>query len=71
MAKAFALAMGNLGMAVTLLRGVKEGAGVEGTFITAVIAMIVLAIVGAAVGAIAEQTVDESVRQRLEQEISN
>lgn len=71
MAKAFALTMGNLAMAVTLLRGAKEGAGVESTIITAVVAMIALASVGAVVGAIAQQTVDDSVRQQLEKELGS
>ena len=70
MARAYAATMGHLAMAVTLLRGAKEGAGVEATVLTAVIAMAALAAVGAVIGAIAQQTVDESVRQRLEQEIS-
>lgn len=62
--------MGYLGMAVTLLRGAKEGAGVEATLLTAVLAMAALAAVGAVIGAIAQTTVDESVKQRLEKEIS-
>lgn len=70
MARAYALVMGYLGMAVTLLRGVRAGAGIDATLLTAIGAMIAMALVGAVVGAIAQHTVDESVRSLLEKQLA-
>ncbi len=70
MARAFAGTMGYLGVAVTLLRGVKEGAGIDGTITTAIVAMLALALVGGVIGAIAQTTIDESVRSQLERQLS-
>lgn len=69
MARAQALVMGYLGMTVTLLRGVRAGAGIDATLLTAIGAMIAMALVGAVVGAIAQRTVDESVRSQLEKQL--
>lgn len=57
-------------MAVALLRGAVDAAGLEGTVWNGVQSMLLLAPVGLVVGAIAEYTVDESVRQRLETQLA-
>lgn len=71
MARTYAGILGYLGMTVTLLRGVIDGAGLEGTLLRGIAAMAAMALVGAVVGAIAQQTVDESVRTKLEQQLAD
>ena len=70
MAKTYAGVLGSLGVAVAMLRGAIAGAGLEGTVLTSVNAMIALAAVGFVVGSIAETTVDNSVRTRLESRLA-
>ncbi|TWU00348.1 hypothetical protein Pla108_12970 [Botrimarina colliarenosi] len=69
MARAYAGALGSLAWAFTFARGALLGASIEGTALSAVIAMLALAGVGYIVGQIAEATVDESVRQRIQRQI--
>ncbi len=59
------------GMVVVLLRGLKDGAGIDGTVMAAVCWMVVLGSVGWLVGIIAAQTVDESVRTKIEVELAS
>lgn len=70
MSRAYAGFLGFLGMSVALLRGVKDGAGLEGAVTEAVLAMAALAAVGAATGAIARSTVDASIRATLERQLA-
>jgi hypothetical protein len=56
-------------MLVVLFRALKNGAGFDGTILTAVITMGLLAAVGTIIGAIAEATIDESVRMRMQAEL--
>ncbi len=69
MARAYAGVLGSLGMAVTMARGAILGAGIEGTAMTAVVAMLALAVVGLVVGGVAEATVDRSVFDQLEKKV--
>jgi hypothetical protein len=56
-------------MLVVLFRALKNGAGFDGTILTAVITMGLLAAVGTIIGAIAEATINESVRLRMQAEL--
>lgn len=56
-------------MLVVLFRGLKNGAGFDGTMLTAVITMGLLAAVGTIIGAIAQATIDESVRMQMQAEL--
>jgi hypothetical protein len=69
-ARTFAAVMAQIGMQVTLLRAMKEGAGFEGTIPIALAWMALLGAIGMIVGAIAEYTVDESVRTLIEAEFA-
>jgi len=69
-ARTFAAVMALIGMQVTLLRAMKEGAGFEGTIPIALAWMALLGAIGMIVGAIAESTVDESVRTIIEAEFA-
>jgi len=69
-ARTFAAVMALIGMQVTLLRAMKEGAGFEGTIPIALAWMALLGAIGMIVGAIAETTVDESVRTLIEAELT-
>ena len=57
-------------MTVVFARGIRAGAGFEGTVLTALAWTALMAVVGAVVGMIAEATVDESVRLQIEQELA-
>jgi hypothetical protein len=57
-------------MIAALLRGMKDGAGIEGTVLHGVAAMAALAVVGALLGAVARSVVDESVRAQLEKQLA-
>ncbi|NOY29182.1 MAG: hypothetical protein GXP28_03090 [Planctomycetes bacterium] len=70
MARTFAAVMALIGMQVTLLRAMKDGAGFEGTITTALAWMALFGAIGMVVGAIAQQTVDESVRTMIEAEFA-
>jgi hypothetical protein len=56
-------------MLVVLLRALKNGAGVDGTILQAVVAMILMAAIGLIIGTIADSTVAESVRVSMQTEI--
>ena len=70
MARTYAAVMALLGMNVVLLRGLKDGAGLDGTVIQGVVWLVLLGAVGWIVGAIAQATVDESVRTKIEAELA-
>ena len=70
MGRLYAGVLGLLAMVVIVVRGVKDGAGAEGTLWTALIGLIVFAVVGLVLGSIAESTVKESVRQEMENQLA-
>lgn len=70
MARTFAAVMALIGMQVSLLRAMKDGAGFEGTIPIALAWMALLGAVGMIVGTIAQYTVDESVRTKIEAEFA-
>ena len=69
MARTYAVVMALLGMVVVLLRGMKEGAGFDGTIAASLAWMALLGAIGMIVGAIAETTLVESVRTKIEAEL--
>ncbi len=71
MARSYSAVMALIGMVVVLLRGLKDGAGIDGTVMSAICWMVVLGTVGWLVGFIAAQTVDESVRTKIEAELAS
>lgn len=70
MGRIYAGILGPLAMTVVVVRGIKDSSGVEGTLLTAIVALVVYAVIGFVVGAIAQSTVDESVRRKLEQQLA-
>ena len=70
MARTYSAIMALVGMVVVLLRGMKDGAGFDGTIAAGLCWMVLLGAVGMVVGAIAAQTVDESVRTKIEAELA-
>ncbi len=69
-ARTYAAILALMGMLVILFRAMKDGAGFEGTILSALAWMALLAAIGSIVGWIAQQTVDESVRVRIEAELA-
>ena len=69
MARTYAGIMAHVGMLVVLFRALKDGAGFDGTILTALVTMGLLAAVGMIIGAIAQATIDESVRLRMQAEL--
>ena len=69
MARTYAGILAQLGMLVVLFRALKDGAGFDGTMLTALVTMGLLAAVGMIIGAIAQATIDESVRMRMQAEL--
>ncbi len=70
MARSYSAVMALIGTVVVMLRGMKNGAGFDGTVVTALGWMVLLGAIGMVVGAIAAQTVDESVRTKIEAELA-
>ena len=70
MARSYAAVMALIGMVVVLLRGLKNGAGVDGTVAAGIGWMCLLGAIGMIIGYIAAQTVDESVRTKIEAELA-
>lgn len=70
MARSYSAVMALIGMVVVMLRGMKDGAGIDGTVATALSLMVLLGAIGMVVGFIAAQTVDESVRTKIEAELA-
>ncbi len=70
MARSYSAVMALIGMVVVMLRGMKDGAGFDGTIATGLCWMVLLGTIGLVVGAIAAQTVDESVRTKIEAELA-
>ena len=70
MGRVYAGILGPLAMAVMICRGWLASSGVESTLSLATIYLVVFSIVGALIGQIAQSTIDESVRSKLEQQLS-
>jgi len=62
--------MALVGLLVVLLRGMKDGAGFDGTIAMGLCWMVLLGTIGWVVGIIAAQTIDESVRSKIEAELA-
>jgi len=71
MARTYAAVMALLGMVVILLRGIKDGAGFDGTILSGLAWMALLGAIGMIVGSLAETTIVESVRSKMEIELAS
>jgi hypothetical protein len=71
MGRTYAGILGTLAMAVVIGRGAMNSGGAEGTLSIALLCLVVFAIVGAVLGHIAQSTIDESVRSKLEHELTH
>ena len=70
MGRVYAGVLGPLAMAVVICRGWFGSGGVESTLGLATIYLAIFSVVGAIVGQIAQATIDESVRVKLQQQLS-
>jgi hypothetical protein len=70
MGRVYAGTLGSLAMAVMICRGWLQSGGVEGTLSLAVLYLVLFALVGAFLGHLAQTTVDESVRSKLEAQLT-
>jgi len=70
MARTYSAIMALIGFQVVLVRGMKDGAGFDGTIATGLCWMVLFGAIGMVVGALAAQTVDESVRTKIEAELA-
>jgi hypothetical protein len=70
MGRVYAGILGPLAMTVVICRGWFESGGVEGTLILATMHLVAFAVVGAILGHLAQQAIDESVRAKLEQQLT-
>jgi hypothetical protein len=68
--RTYAGILGSLAMAVTLLRGVMAGGGVDETLVHGLIAMIVFMAIGFTIGAIADWMIEEAVYEQVGQEVA-
>lgn len=68
MARSYAGILGLIAFVMVTFRSVMQGAGTEGTVVTAGMAMIIFTILGWIAGRIAEATVNESVRIEIQAE---
>ncbi len=70
MARTYAVTLALTAMLVLFARGLRHGAGFEGTVAGSLAWVAAFGVVGAIVGTIAQHTVDESVRLQFEQEVA-
>ena len=71
MGRVYAGILGPLAMAVVICRGWLGSGGVEGTLTLATMSLAVFAAVGAILGHLAQATIDESVRAKLQQQLTH
>ena len=71
MGRMYAGVLGPLAMAVVIVRGWLGAGGAEGTLSLATLYLVLFSVVGALIGQIAQSTIDESVRTKLEQQLSH
>jgi hypothetical protein len=69
-ARKYACIMAALGMTIILIRCLRAGGAFESAILSAMFWAVIYGFVGYTIGSIARNTVDESVRQKLEREIS-
>ena len=70
MGRTYAGILGPLAMAVVICRGWMGSGGVEGTLVSATLYLAIFSVVGALIGHLAQATIDESIRAKLEQQLS-
>lgn len=70
MAQTYAGILGLLAMLVVTARGIKNGAGVEGTLFQAFVGLVAFTVVGFVLGKIADHAVQDSVTQQMELELA-
>jgi hypothetical protein len=70
MGRKYAGILGPLAMAVVICRGWLASGGAETTLSSAIAYLALFSVVGAIIGQIAQTTVDESVRTKLEQQLT-
>jgi hypothetical protein len=70
MGRTYAGILGPLAMTVVICRGWLDAGGVIGTLNLAILALAAFAVLGAILGQLAQNTVDESVRAKLQQQLS-
>jgi len=71
MGRVYAGILGPLAMTVVICRGWFKSGGAEGTLILATMHLALFAVVGAILGHLAQATIDESVRAKLEQQLTH
>jgi hypothetical protein len=71
MGRVYAGILGPLAMAVVICRGWLMSAGVEGTLSLATVYLVAFSLVGAVIGHLAQATIDESVRAKLQQQLTH
>ena len=71
MGRVYAGVLGPLAMTVVICRGWLGSGGVEGTLTLATMHLALFAAVGAILGHLAQTTIDESVRAKLEQQLTH
>ena len=71
MGRIYAGILGPLAMNVVIFRGWLGSGGVEGTLTLATIYLALFAVAGAILGQLAQSTIDESVRAKLEQQLTH
>lgn len=71
MGRVYAGILGPLAMAVVICRGWLDSGGIESTLTLATVYLVVFSIVGAIIGQLAQATIDESVRTKLEQQLTH
>ena len=71
MGRVYAGILGPLAMAVVICRGFAGSSGVEGTLMQATLYLVLFAVVGAILGHLAQTTIDESVRAKLQSQLTH
>ena len=70
MGRVYAGVLGPLAMAVVICRGWFGSGDAAGTLGLAIVYLAIFSVVGALIGQIAQATIDESVRAKLEEQLS-
>ena len=70
MARTYAGILGSIAMAVVICRGMIASGGVESTLTSGLMYLALFTAVGAILGHLAQSTVEESVRSKIEQQLS-
>jgi hypothetical protein len=70
MGRTYAGILGPLAMSVIICRGWLGSGGIEGTLALATTYLALFAVIGFLLGQLAQNTIDDSVRAKLEQQLS-